>query len=166
MNDQAKAQAFAVDPADTETYWQPKPANGYAEVHISRRHHETLSDFESGVQVVAPGCYIREHAHSAHEEVIHVIEGNGTASIDGKETPIGPGCTLYLGPLRAHKITNTGSGPLRLFWVLMPGGLSEFFSEIGRPRTPGGAAPEPFERPADVAAIEQRTVYAPNPTPE
>jgi len=160
MNEKTKFDAFAVHPADAETYWQPKPANGYAEVHISRRHHATVSDFESGIQVVAPGCHIREHAHRAHEKVIHIVEGEGFASIDGEETPIAPGSTLYLGPLRAHKITNTGKTPMRLFWVLMPGGLSEFFSQIGRGRTPGETPPVPFERPADVAAIEQRTVYA------
>ena len=60
MNAEAKAQAFAMDTASAETYWQPKPANGYSEVHISRRHNETLSDFESGVQVVAPDCCIHD----------------------------------------------------------------------------------------------------------
>jgi len=36
------------------------------------------------------------HAHSAHKEVIYVVEGNATASIDGKKTPIGPGCRPIL----------------------------------------------------------------------
>lgn len=160
MTANSQSRGFAVHPSSADTYWQPKPANGYAEVHISRRDQDTLRDFESGVQVVAPGCHIREHAHSAHEEIIHVVEGQGVASIDGEETQIGPGSTLYLGPLRKHKIANTGPTPLRLFWVLMPGGLGEFFSVIGRRRIPGEIAPEPFERPTDTAAIERRTVYA------
>ena len=150
-----KADAFAVHAGEAESYWQPMPANGYAEVHITGRRHRTVSNFESGVQVVAPGCYIREHAHSDHEEVIHVVEGIGVASIDGEETEIGPGTTLYLGPSRAHKILNAGDTPMRLFWVLMPGGLSGFFSAIGRHRTPGDAPPDPFERPTNLEAIER-----------
>jgi hypothetical protein len=44
-------------------------------------------------------------------------------------------------------------------WVMTPGGLDRYFAEIGRPRTPGEPAPEPFPRPANVAEIEARTVF-------
>jgi len=40
----------------------------------------------------------------------------------------------------------------------MPGGLQDFFEQIGRKRSPGEPAPEPFPRPDDVAEIEARTV--------
>jgi hypothetical protein len=39
--------------------------------------------------------------------------------------------------------------------------LDYFFAAIGRPRRPGEPAPEPFERPADVHAIEARIGYGP-----
>jgi hypothetical protein len=48
-------------------------------------------------------------------------------------------------------------------WVMMPGGdagLDDFFARIGRPRTPGEPAPEPFARPTDVEQIEAGTVFA------
>lgn len=41
----------------------------------------------------------------------------------------------------------------------MPGGLSDFFSAIGRPRQQGELVPEPFPRPDNVAQIEADTVY-------
>lgn len=41
----------------------------------------------------------------------------------------------------------------------MPGGLEDFFAAIGRERKAGEPAPEPFPRPADVEAIEKRTVF-------
>jgi hypothetical protein len=41
----------------------------------------------------------------------------------------------------------------------LPSGLETFFRDIGRARTPGEAAPEPFARPADAAQIEARTVF-------
>ena len=49
--------------------------------------------------------------------------------------------------------------PMTFLWILMPGGLDDFFAQIGRPRTPGEPAPEPFPRPENVAEIERRTVF-------
>ena len=79
--------------------------------------------------------------------------------IDDEEHPMCPGTSLYLAPTHKHKFTNTGAGPLRFFWVLMPGGLSDFFGAIGRPRAAGETAPEPFPRPDNVAQIEANTVF-------
>ena len=152
--------AFAVQPGEAESYWQPVPANGFVEVHVSRHRNATHTPFESGVQEVAPGGRVREHAHDPHEELILVIEGEGRAVIDGTEHPMRSGTTLYLAPNARHTFLNDGDGPLRFFWVLMPGGLSDFFAAIGRERTAGTAAPSPFPRPDDVASIERQTVFS------
>jgi mannose-6-phosphate isomerase-like protein (cupin superfamily) len=151
--------SIVVQPNEAESYWQPVPANGFVEVHVSRHRHQTMTPFESGIQEVASGCFVREHAHDPHEELILVIDGEGVAMIDDEEHPMRPGTTLYLAPTHTHKFTNTGSGPLRFFWVLMPGGLSDFFSAIGRPRQQGDPVPGPFPRPDNVAQIEADTVY-------
>jgi len=47
-----------------------------------------------------------------------------------------------------------------MFWVLLPGGLEDFFQAIGRPRRPGTPAPKPFPRPENVDATERQTVFA------
>ncbi len=151
---------FAVQPNEAESYWQPVPANGFVEVHVSRHRHQTVNPFESGIQEVAPGSSVREHAHDPHEELILVMAGEGVAKIDGAEHPMRPGTTLYLAPTHTHTFTNTGAEPLRFFWVLMPGGLSDFFAAIGRPRRQGESAPAPFPRPDNVAQIEAHTVFA------
>jgi hypothetical protein len=52
---------------------------------------------------------------------------------------------------------------LKFAWVLMPGGLEDFFQAIGRPRRPGEPAPQPFARPDNVLEIERKTVFAPPP---
>jgi len=49
---------------------------------------------------------------------------------------------------------------LKMLWVLMPGGLEDFFEAIGRPRRPGEPAPEPFPRPENVEEIECATVFS------
>ena len=153
-------QSFAVQPNTAESYWQPVPASGFVEVHVSKHRTQTQTQFESGVQEVAVDGHVREHAHSEHEELILVSSGAGTAVIEGEDFPMQPGTTLYLAPREKHKFVNTGSEPLRFFWVLMPGGLSDFFKAIGRTRDAGDAAPEPFPRPADVGQIEADTVFA------
>lgn len=41
----------------------------------------------------------------------------------------------------------------------MPGGLDDFFRQIGRVRQPGEPAPQSFARPADIDRIEANTVF-------
>jgi quercetin dioxygenase-like cupin family protein len=160
MQDDQPTEAVVVQPDQGEIYWQPVPANGFIELKISQRNGLTHNHFDCGVQSVAPGCFVREHAHNAHEELIFVYQGNGKAIVDGIEHVMQPGTTLYLDPLRPHEFINTGDRELRFFWVLLPGGLSEFFAAIGRRRQNGDTAPEPFPRPQNIAEIEAATVFA------
>jgi len=160
MSVHTKPESFVVQPGAAESYWQPVPANGFVEVHVSRYGNPTASPFESGLQAVACGGHVREHAHDPHEELILVIEGTGTAVIEGERHPMVPGTTLYLAPRQKHSFINDGDGLLKYFWVLMPGGLSDFFAAIGRERRPGDSVPTPFPRPGNVEQIEAHTVFA------
>ena len=72
-----------------------------------------------------------------------------------------PGTTVYVGPWCRHTFINDGDTDLKMFWMLAPGGLEDFFEAIGRKRQPGDPAPEPFARPDDVGQIEAGTVFAP-----
>ncbi len=156
MTAQDRGAAIVVQPGEGESYWQPEPANGYAEVRVSRRDDPSIDRFSSGIQVIAPGGRVREHQHGANEELLFFFEGRGRAVIDGVEHPIRP----YVGPWRKHTFINDGDIDLKMFWVLVPGGLEDFFQAIGRPRTPGEPAPAPFARPEDVGRIETGTVFA------
>ncbi|WP_157961646.1 hypothetical protein [Acuticoccus kandeliae] len=64
-----------------------------------------------------------------------------------------------LGHDRKHRFINPADERLTFVRFCMPGGLDHVFGEIGRPRTPGARAPEPFGRPGHVEEIEQRTVF-------
>ena len=103
-------RSFAVQPNSTESYWQPVPANGFVEVHVSKHRTQTHTPFESGVQEVSVDGFVREHAHSDHEELILVYSGTGAAVIEGEEFPMQPGTTLYLSPREKHKFVNRGYG--------------------------------------------------------
>jgi hypothetical protein len=80
--------------------------------------------------------------------------------VNGVEHPIQPGTTVYVGPWNKHTFINDGDVDLKMMWVLTPGGLEDFFQAIGRPRTAGEPAPEPFPRPENVEEIERQTVFA------
>ena len=160
MADSEPGAAFVRQPDEGESFWQPVPANGYAEVRVSKRDSPKIQGFSSGIQVIAPGCHIREHQHGAEQELLFFFEGTGKILVNGVEHPIQPGTTAYLGPWNKHKIVNDSQADLKMLWVLMPGGLEDFFQAIGRPRRPGEPAPAPFPRPENVKEIERATVYA------
>ena len=149
----------AVQPGEGESYWQPLPANGFVELALTQADNTNGPGFDVGIQEVAPDCSVREHVHDHHEEVIIVLEGDGTVTLAGEAHPMRAGTILYLAPGSRHQFINQGKIPLRFCFVLTPSGLKDFFSAIGRPRKPGEDAPEPFERPADVKSIEKRTVF-------
>lgn len=159
-----KGFAIVVQPDQGESWWQPVPANGYTEVRVSRRNDPRVTKFSHGIQVVAPGCYVRDHSHENNEEILFFFEGEGKVVIDGEEEqPLRAGTSVFMGPNRRHTFINTGDKPLKFAWVLMPGGLEDFFEGIGRKRTPGTPAPAPFARPDNVLEIERKTVFAPPP---
>ena len=160
MADFDPGAAFVRQPDEGESFWQPVPANGYAEVRVSKRDSPKIQGFSSGIQVIAPGCHIREHQHGAEQELLFFFEGRGKVLINGVEHPVRPGTTAYLGPWNKHKIINDSQADLKMLWVLVPGGLEDFFQAIGRPRTPGEPAPAPFPRPENVEEIERDTVFA------
>ena len=152
------SKSRVVQPNEGPSFWQPVPANGHVEVKVEGGR-DGMSDFDCGVQELAPGSYVREHAHDRNEELIFVFEGEGEATVEGEKHPMVPGTVLYLAKNSPHLFQNTGDGPMRFFWTLMPGGLAPFFQAIGRPRTADEPAPPNFPRPVDVAEIERKTVF-------
>lgn len=159
-----RGDLLVVQPGDGASYWQPVPANGHIEVLLAPDIVRMAQPFGMGTQTVAPGCHVREHLHDKNEEVIVVLSGSGEAELETGTHPMVPGTTLFLGRNRRHLFRNTGTQDLKFLWMIVPNGLEDFFAAIGRKRVAGEPAPEPFARPADVQAIERRTVFGALPT--
>jgi quercetin dioxygenase-like cupin family protein len=153
------APCLILAPDDVPSFWQPVPANGFVRNILNHAMTGGAANFSMGTQTVAPGCFIREHTHPDNEEIIHVIEGRGVARVDGVETAMPKGTTVYVGRGRLHHFLNPHDTPLTFVWLMLPGGLDRFFAEIGRERIVGQPTPEPFPRPANIAEIESRTVF-------
>jgi mannose-6-phosphate isomerase-like protein (cupin superfamily) len=61
------------------------------------------------------------HSHP-YDEVGYIIEGRGTAHIDGAEVPLREGSCFHLAPDDVHCIENVGPGPMRILGVFHPSG--------------------------------------------
>lgn len=160
--DATKAAWWAVlGPDEGESLWQPMPSRGYVTLKLTP---ETMpyDSFTSGIQVLPPGCHVREHGHRQNHELIFIHAGTGRVEIEGHEYPIGPGATILFGRYARHVIENTGQVDMQLFWVFMPPGLENWFRAIGRPRGPGETTtPAAFERPPNVSEVMEQMRFVP-----
>jgi len=150
----ARGRAVVVQPGEGPSYWQPVPANGHADPVLvpANTGFEAMS---LGYQTIAPRSRVREHSHGDQIEVQICFRGRGRAIVDGVSHPLVPGTACLLGQDVKHEIVNEGEEDLVMLWMVSPPGLEDFFKAIGRPRTAGQPAPEPFARPADVVAVER-----------
>jgi mannose-6-phosphate isomerase-like protein (cupin superfamily) len=106
----------------------------------AERRFEYLADEEVGSRdltqflgVIDPS---RAPAHGhVYDEVIYVVEGEGTAHVDGVSTPIAAGSCIHLPPRIAHCLENHGPGPMRVLGVFHPAGdpAGRAFEETDEP---------------------------------
>ena len=154
------APLVIVQPDDAPSFWQPVPANGFVRCILASAGIGAEAAFSMGTQTVDPGCFVREHVHPDHEEVIFILDGEGEALLDGRDTAaLVKGTCLFIGRNRPHRFQASADAPMSFIWLIMPGGLEGFFERIGRPRQPGAPQPDNFPRPPDVLRIEAETVF-------
>lgn len=149
-----RGHVVVVQPDEGPSYWQPVPANGHADPTLTPEGtgFDVLS---MGYQTIAPGGHVREHSHGDQVELQICFRGRGRVVVDGVNHPLVPGTACFVGYDVKHEIVNEGPDDLVMLWVISPAGLEDFFKTIGRPRRAGEPAPLPFERPAEVVAIER-----------
>lgn len=157
--------AKVVGPEEGKSYWQPLPSRGHVTVKLTPADMP-YDHFSSGIQVLPPGCSVREHGHQQNHELIFIYEGTGRAEIEDETYILEPGTTLLFGRYARHLVENTGDCDMKLFWVFMPPGLEDWFHAIGRERKPGEEMPPPFARPEDVADVQERMRFVPPRPPE
>lgn len=147
-------QSLVVEPGSAKAYWQPLPSRGYVEVALSP-YNTVYDDFSAGIQVLPPGCSVKEHGHERNHEVLFIYQGTGICVIDGVEHKLSPGTVVLFSRDSVHRLHNTGEEDLELFWVFIPPGLENWFEAIGREKKDGEKMPPPFERPTNVEAVQE-----------
>lgn len=162
MGERQHAPWWAVlGPDEGESLWQPLPSRGYVTLKLTP-DNTPYDGFSSGMQLLPPGCSVREHGHQRNHELIFVHKGRGRVEIEGQSYDVEPGSTVLFGRYACHVIENTGDEDMEMFWVFMPPGLEYWFRGIGEKRRPGDAMPDAFERPSGVEDLmEQQRFVAP-----
>ncbi len=152
-----------INPDEAPSWWQPLPSRGHVSVALSPEN-TPYDGFSSGMQVLPPGCSVREHGHQRNHELLFIHAGTGTVTIEDDTHDLKPGSIVLLGRHARHFLVNTGDTDMHIFWVFMPPGLEDWFAAIGRPRTPGDAMPEAFDRPDTVGDVQAKLRFvAPKP---
>jgi len=73
----------------------------------------------SGAVTLQQGKTVGKHSTESYEELIIVLEGQGSMILsDGKQLEIKMGTALYCPPDTEHDVKNTGSGPLTYIYVV------------------------------------------------
>lgn len=82
--------------------------------------HRTVGGKAQGVrtmevwqQTIAPRSATPVHRHDC-EEVVVILSGSGTCTIDGETATFGPDSTLIIPPDAVHQITNTSDQDMHL----------------------------------------------------
>ncbi|MDX6472934.1 MAG: hypothetical protein QOK22_1750, partial [Gaiellaceae bacterium] len=80
-----------------------------------------------------------EHFHT-YEEVVYVLEGEGTVHVGGESAPLRPGSCIHLPARLVHCLENAGPGVMQVVGVFRPAGSpAEAYYPDG---TPAAVPPE------------------------
>ena len=72
------------------------------------------------------------HLHKDREEIFEVLDGEFRFRCAGEEFDVGPGTTVVVPRRVEHGWVNLGPRNTRMLLTFVPGGIDEFFAEIGR----------------------------------
>jgi quercetin dioxygenase-like cupin family protein len=102
---------------DVELVKNPKHIEVYGKLLTPEKENGRLS---AHLTTVKPGGEIVPHIHEVLE-VIYVIEGEGSALVNGEHRQAGPGTVIVANIGSEHGFKNTGAADLVLYCVFSPG---------------------------------------------
>jgi quercetin dioxygenase-like cupin family protein len=82
------------------------------------------------------------HRHERHFDSFYVLEGALTLWLGHDELEAAPGSYGLAPPGSAHTFANRSKAPVRVLYVIAPGGFERYMKELWR-STPPGEAPDP-----------------------
>lgn len=72
------------------------------------------------VMTIPPGEEIGEETHPGTDQMLLFVDGEGTAVLDGRSSPVGGGRMVFVAAGTRHNFINSGDGPLRLVTTYAP----------------------------------------------
>ena len=70
----------------------------------------------TGMTLLPPGTAIPLHSHNV-EECVLVLDGHGTAVVDGAEFSVSAGCSTWVPAGVPHRFASAPDVPPRIYWV-------------------------------------------------
>lgn len=67
-----------------------------------------------------PGEDIGSEVHPDTDQAIFIVEGDGSAEVDGDAWPISGGSVVYVSAGMRHNVINNGAGSMKLFTLYAP----------------------------------------------
>jgi quercetin dioxygenase-like cupin family protein len=117
-------------------------AGGQAEIGI---YFDRASGHEAAslaTLTARPGMRIPAHVHERETEMVLVLAGTGTMTIDGDTYPIAPMTAIQIPPGTEHAVVVDGPEPLRALQVYTPSGPEQRFKQPAGSR-PGDPRADP-----------------------
>ena len=122
MNDNSDEKLIFVEEDDVETqvfdwgrlFWLSEPR-----VTEARK-------FSAGAVYLNPGLGHDRHNHPGVEEILYVVDGTGTQTVERNgqkiEREVTPGMLIHIPPDVHHSTVNTGPTPLKMLAIYAPPG--------------------------------------------
>jgi len=82
------------------------------------------SELTSGVCEIAPGCELALHRHPPLE-LYYFLEGTGVVTLGASDHAVRAGTTISIPGDTPHRIRNTGTATLKLFYVFPTASFTE-----------------------------------------
>jgi quercetin dioxygenase-like cupin family protein len=125
--------------------------NSSGEVAIKVDPTRSSNDLSLGTQLVPPGVGIPRHVHAYWDEVIYVLDGGGSVTLNDERVSLQMGATIFVPKGVWHGFENPDS-ELFILWMTTSPGQAEFFRAISR--RPGEPAKDLSRE--EVMAIRQQ----------
>ena len=160
METPAQGRGLVLQANDGERRVRRNPGKGPFIIKIDRKNGGS-PDLVMGYEDLAPGVDIQLHRHLVADEILFIHRGTGVVSLDGRESPVSAGATVYIPRNVSISARNTGSEPLGLAFIFSKPGFEELMRENsvleGQPVIPMTAE----ERDRIRARHRWHTVYPP-----
>lgn len=95
----------------------PMHRDAYTKLVTGKSENDRLS---ASIVRINPGGELIPHTHEVIE-VFYIIEGQGSALVNGERKPVSGGTVLIVPAGEEHGLINVGKGELTLYAVFSPG---------------------------------------------